>query len=72
MTKVPDVGQTDAHLLTDIWTNGKTTTYHFEWGTAPNQLSSALSGPSRASKIHFQAIAAGTSETTWGRNTAVS
>jgi phospholipase C len=38
LTKNPDVGDTSAHLLTDIWTNGRPTTYHFEWGTAPDQL----------------------------------
>ena len=42
------------------------------FGCTPKTDSIALSGPSRASKIHFHAIAAGTSETTCGRKIAVS
>ena len=38
ITKSPDVGATSAHLLADLWTNGKPTTYHFEWGTSPDTL----------------------------------
>lgn len=38
ITKSPDVGATSAHLLADLWTNGKPTTYHFEWGTSPDAL----------------------------------
>ncbi|MNO07247.1 hypothetical protein D3C81_2293620 [compost metagenome] len=41
-------------------------------GCTPNNDRNALSGPSRASKIHFHAMAAGTSDTTCGMNTAVS
>ena len=36
------------------------------FGATPKSAEKALSGPSRASKIHFQAIAAGTSDTTCG------
>jgi phospholipase C len=38
VSKAPDVGATTAHLLADIWSNGKATTFHFEWGTSPNLL----------------------------------
>jgi phospholipase C len=38
VTKLPDVGADSAHLLADIWTNGKPTTFHFEWGTSPTAL----------------------------------
>ena len=35
-TKAPDIGPGSAHLGADLWTNGKATTFHFEWGTEPN------------------------------------
>jgi phospholipase C len=38
ITKIPDVGATSAHLLADIWTNGKPTSFHFEWGTSADNL----------------------------------
>ncbi len=38
ITKTPDVGPTSAHLLADLWWNGQSTTYHFDWGTAPDAL----------------------------------
>ena len=38
VTKIPDVGATSAHLLADLWTNGKSTTFHFEWGTSSTAL----------------------------------
>ena len=41
-------------------------------GGMPNRPMKALRGPRRASKTHFQAIAAGTSETTCGMKIAVS
>ncbi len=37
-TKAPDIGPQGAHLGADLWTNGKTTTFHFEWGTSPTAL----------------------------------
>jgi phospholipase C len=38
ITHPPGRGATTAHLLADVWSNGKPTTIHFEWGTSPTQL----------------------------------
>jgi PKD repeat protein len=81
-TKVPDVGQTSAHLLTDIWTNGKPTSYHFEWGTAPNQLThitptkvarmgasspaTAISGLTQGAHYFYRVVASNSVGTTVG------
>ncbi|HEX4492657.1 MAG TPA: alkaline phosphatase family protein [Acidimicrobiia bacterium] len=51
-TKAPDVGPDSANLGADLWTNGKATTFHFEWGTDPNNLTNSTqtrSAPNGAS-----------------------
>jgi len=82
ITKVPDVGPTDAHLLTDLWTNGQPTTYRFEWGTAPDQLTNvtptksaaggasspatAISGLVTGTTYYYRVVAANSVGTTYG------
>jgi phospholipase C/PKD repeat protein len=48
-TKAPDIGPTTAHLGADLWTNGKATTFHFEWGSNPDALTNIT--PTRSAKL---------------------
>ena len=82
VTKVPDVGTTSAHLLTDLWSNGKPTSFHFEWGTAANQLTNItatrtassgasspaqpISGLTTGITYYYRVVAANSVGTTYG------
>jgi phospholipase C/PKD repeat protein len=82
VTKAPDVGPTDAHLLADLWDNGQRITYHFQWGTDPNNLTNvtpdklALKGASspatqitglqQGNTYYFRVVATNSVGTTYG------
>ena len=88
ISKLPDVGATSAHLLADLWTNGKATTYHFEWGAGPDQLtnitptrtarngasspSEPISGLTQGVQYYFRVVATNSVGTTNGATIAFS
>jgi phospholipase C len=81
-TKAPDVGADGAHLGADLWTNGKPTTFHFEWGTSPGALThitptrsaklgasspaQAITGLAQGTKYYFRIVATNAVGTTLG------
>jgi hypothetical protein len=82
VTKLPDIGASSAHLLADIWYNGKPTSYHFEWGSSPTALTNitvtrtALNGASSPAqpisgltpgvRYYFRVVASNSAGTTIG------
>ena len=81
-TKAPDVGPTSASLGADLWTNGRPTTFHFEWGTDPNNLvnitsirtaklgasspAQSISGLTQGTTYYFRVVASNSVGTTNG------